>query len=137
VLSWLDPDQTWPRLRCLVEVVGERRIDGAVTTHTRYYLSSLAGDAAAAAKAVRSHWGSENQVHWVLDVAFREDASRARFGHAAENLAVIRKPALNLLRADPTRKIGVKGSRLNAGWDDAYLLHVLGVPKDAIALPQH
>lgn len=125
-LHWLDPDRAWPKLRTIVEVTGERRIDGVVTTHTRYDLSSLAGDAAPVAKAVRSHWGIENQVHWVLEVAFREDASRARIGHAAENLATIRKLVLNLLRADPTRKIGVKGSRLKAGWNDAYLLHVLG-----------
>jgi predicted transposase YbfD/YdcC len=127
-LAWLNPDGRWPCLRSIAEVVGERRIDGVVTTHTRWYLSSLSGDAATLAKAVRSHWGIENQVHWVLDVAFREDASRARIGHSAANLALIRKLALNLLRADPTRRIGVKGSRLKAGWDNADLLHVLGVP---------
>lgn len=127
-LGWLDPAASWANLRCIAEVVGERRIDGERTTHTRYYLSSLPGDAAAIAKAVRSHWGIENQVHWVLDVAFREDASRARIGHSATNLALIRKLVLNLLRADPTRTIGVKGSRLKAGWANAYLLHVLGVP---------
>jgi predicted transposase YbfD/YdcC len=126
-LEWLNPTGAWAKLRCVAEVVGERRIDGVVTRHTRYYLSSLVGDAHTIAQAVRSHWGIENQVHWVLDVAFREDASRARIGHSAANLAVIRKLALNLLRADPTRKIGVKGSRLKAAWDDAYLLHVLGV----------
>jgi predicted transposase YbfD/YdcC len=126
-LRWLDPTGAWANLRSIAEVVGERRIDGVVTTHTRWYLSSLPGDAATIAKAVRSHWGIENQVHWVLDVAFREDASRARIGHSATNLALLRKLALNLLRADPTRRIGVKGSRLKAGWDNAYLLHVLGV----------
>ena len=130
-LAWLDPTGRWAHLCSVAEVVGARRIDGVVTTHTRYYLSSLPGDAAAIAKAVRSHWGIENQVHWVLDVAFREDASRARVGHSATNLALIRKLVLNLLRTDPTRRIGVsrpaKGSRLRAGWDDAYLVHVLGV----------
>jgi predicted transposase YbfD/YdcC len=127
VLAWLDPDGAWPKLGCIAEVVGERRIDRVVTRTARYYLSSLPGDARAIAHAVRSYWGIENRVHWVLDVAFREDASRARVGHSAANLALIRKLALNLLRADPTRTIGVKGSRLKAGWDDAYLLHVLGV----------
>lgn len=127
VLSWLNPDGAWPGLRSIAEVVGERRIGGEITRHARYYLSSLSGDAATIANAVRSHWGIENQVHWVLDVAFREDQSRARIGYAAENLALIRKLVLNLLRADPTRKVGVKASRLMAGWDDAYLLRVLGV----------
>lgn len=126
-LHWLDPVGAWPKLGCIAEVVGERRIDGEVTRQTRYYLSSLPGSAKAVAKAVRSHWGIENQVHWVLDVAFREDLSRARIGHSAENLALLRKLALNLLRADPTRKIGVKASRLRAGWNNDYLLHVLGV----------
>jgi predicted transposase YbfD/YdcC len=126
-LRWLNPAGVWPKLACVGEVVRERRIDGVVTRKTRYYLSSLTGDAKQVAKAVRSHWGIENQVHWVLDVAFREDMSRARIGHSAENLALVRKLALNLLRADPTRRIGVKGSRLKAGWDNDYLLHVLGV----------
>jgi len=126
-LRWLNPDGRWPGLRCIAEVVGERRLDRVVTTHTRYYVSSLPGDATTVATAVRSHWGIENQVHWVLDVAFREDASRAHIGHSAANLALIRKLALNLLRADPTRRIGVKGSRLKAGWDNTYLLYVLGV----------
>ena len=126
-LAWLNPAGVWPKLTCIAEVVGERRIDGVSTRHTRYYLSSLPGDARTVAKAVRSHWGIENQVHWVLEMAFREDLNRSRMGHRAENLALIRKRALNLLRADPTRKIGVKGSRLKAGWDNDYLLHVLGV----------
>ena len=79
------------------------------------------------ATAVRSHWGIDYQVHWVLDVAFREDMSRSRLGHSAQNLALLRKLALNLIRLEPTRKIGVKGSRLKAGWDNDYLFRVLGV----------
>ena len=92
----------------------------------RYYVSSLAGEARQLASAVRSHWGIENQLHWVLDVAFREDENRAHVGHSAENLALIRKLALNLLRLEPTRKHGIKASRLRAGWDTEYLLRVLG-----------
>lgn len=126
-LAWLDPDGAWAGVRSIAEVTGERRIDEVVTTHTRYYLSSLPGEARVIAAAVRSHWGIENQVHWVLDVAFREDASRARRDHSAANLALLRKLALNLLRIEPTRKHGVKASRLRAGWDNAYLLRVLGV----------
>jgi len=127
LVTWLDPDGAWPGLRSLAEVTGERRIDGVITRQTRYYVSSLAGTAPVIAQAVRSHWGIENHLHWVLDVAFREDASRARLGHSAENLALLRKLALNLLGTDPTRKHGIKASRLRAGWDNAYLLQVLGV----------
>jgi len=75
---------------------------------------------------VRSHWRIENSLHWVLDVAFREDDNRTRAGHSAENLALVRKLALNLLRLEPTRKHGIKASRLRAGWDNTYLLCVLG-----------
>lgn len=127
LMTWLDPDGAWPGLRSLAEVTGERRIDGVITCQTRSYVTSLPGEAAAIAQAVRSHWGIENQLHWVLDVAFREDASRARVGHSAQNLALLRKLALNLLRTEPTRKHGINASRLRAGWDNAYLLRVLGV----------
>lgn len=127
LVTWLDPEGAWPGLRSIAEVTGERRIDGAITRQTRYYVTSLPGEAAMVAQAVRAHWGIENQLHWVLDVAFREDASRARLGHSAANLALLRKLALNLLRTEPTRKHGIKASRLRAGWDNAYLLRVLGV----------
>lgn len=127
VIAWLNPQGAWPGLRSIAKVVGQRQIGAAEVRQTRYYLSSLPGDAKQIAKAVRSHWGIENQVHWVLDVAFREDVSRVRIGHAAANLALLRKLVLNLLRADPSRTVGVKASRLKAGWDDRYLLAVLGV----------
>jgi len=77
------------------------------------------------AQSVRSHWGIENQVHWVLDVAFDEDASRVRKDHAPENLALIRHVALNLLRQDPSAKGGIKAKRLKAGWDNRYLSRLL------------
>ncbi len=96
------------------------------TTATWYYLTSQPGAARPIAKAVRSHWGIENGLHWVLDVAFDEDQNRTRAGHSAENLALVRKLALNLLRLEPTRQHGIKASRLRAGWDHDYLLRVLG-----------
>ena len=125
-LAWLNPEGAWRGLRSIAMVEGERRLNGKITRQTRYYISSLTGEAAVIAAAVRSHWGIENKVHWVLDVAFREDLNRSRIGHSAANLALVRKLALNLLRMEPTRTHGIKASRLRAGWDNSYLLRVLG-----------
>lgn len=126
VIAYLNPHGTWANLRSVGMVVGERRSGEKRAGETRYYLSSLPGDAARLGDAVRGHWGIENSVHWVLDIAFREDESRVRRGHADQNLALLRRLALNLLRQDTTAKMGVKAKRLKAGWDDAYLLSILG-----------
>ena len=74
---------------------------------------------------MRGHWGIENKVHWVLDIAFREDECRVRKGNGAQNLAVLRHIALNLLKKEQTAKCGTKNKRLKAGWDENYLLKVL------------
>lgn len=127
VLAWLDPEQAWSGLQTLARVTATRRCGTQEPTTTiRYYLSSLPADAQPIARAVRSHWGIENGLHWVLDMAFREDESRVRRGHSAENLAVLRKLALTLIQQDPQRKHGINAARLRAGWDTSYLLHLLG-----------
>lgn len=116
----------WPGLTRVGLVEAERRLPGqAPTLEQRYYLLSGEGNVEGFAKAVRSHWGIENQVHWVLDVAFNEDDSRIRKDHAPENLALIRHVALNLLRQDAAGKGGIKAKRLKAGWDNDYLAHIL------------
>ena len=104
-----------------------RDIAGEITTERRYYLSSLPLDVAQFARAVRSHWGIENKLHWVLDVSMGEDRSRARTGYAAENLATLRRLALNMLKKESSKKRGIKGKQLSAGWDHAYLLKLLSV----------
>lgn len=126
-LAYVDPTNAWAGLRSIGMVETERRIGEKVSVETRYYLSSHAGAATAAgfAGAVRGHWGIENELHWVLDLAFREDESRTRSGHSAHNLAVLRHIALNLLRQEQSARCGVKAKRLMAGWDDTYLTRVL------------
>jgi predicted transposase YbfD/YdcC len=91
----------------------------------RFYISSLEADAEQFAKSIRSHWGIENSLHWVLDVAFREDESRIRSGYASENFSLIRRLALNLLKRESSVKTGIKNKRLRAGWDEKYFWKVL------------
>ena len=117
----------WAGLRSLIKIVSERRVGDQVSTETRYYIASLSGNARRGLDAVRSHWGVENGLHWSLDVAFGEDDSRVRKDHAPENLAMLRRLVLSLLKQERSAKCGLKGKRLMAGWNEAYLLKVLEV----------
>jgi predicted transposase YbfD/YdcC len=124
-LAYIDPDHAWPNLKSVVCIESIRRIGDAVSTEARHYLSSLPPDAPALAQFIRSHWRIENSLHWVLDVAFHEDQSRVRVGHAPENFAIIRHLALNLLRQDTSRRVGLANKRFRAALDTSYLRSIL------------
>ena len=116
--------QKWKGIRSIAMAVGERRIGDKVSTESRYYISSLECDAEKVLHAVRNHWGIENSLHWVLDIAFREDESRIRARNGAESFATPRRIALSLLKQERTAKCGIKNRRLKAAWDNDYLLKV-------------
>lgn len=117
----------WAHLRSVVLIQSERTVEGKTSFEDHYYISSQEKLSAKQAMAdARNHWGIENGLHWVLDIAFREDECRIRAGHAAENFAVVRHLALNLLKAVKGAKGGVMNRRLQAGWDHDFLFQVLG-----------
>jgi len=125
ILAHLDPAGAWAQLRAIGLVERERHVGDRVSVERHHYLLSAPLPAAAFAAAVRSHWGIENRVHWVLDGTFNEDACRARSGHAARNLAVVRHLALNLLRQDASRRGSIATKRFTAALDDTYLTTIL------------
>jgi predicted transposase YbfD/YdcC len=115
--------QRWPGLAVVLAIENIRGINGSgkVAAKIRYYLSSSKLPPDQLAVAIRSHWAIENGLHWVLDVGFNEDASRVRERRAARNLALLRKVALNLARADTSLKASLKGKRKSAAWDNAFM----------------
>lgn len=126
-LSLIENREEWKSLRSLIKIDTERYDKCRQTTlkESRLYICSLEADADLINKSVRSHWGVENSLHWVLDVAFNEDHSRKRAGNAAQNFSLINRIALNLLKNEKSAKVGVRGKRLKAEWDNEYLLRIL------------
>lgn len=124
-LDFLRGAAEWPGLQTIVRIRSERRLKRKTEVKTRYFITSLANDARQILAAKRAHWGIENSLHWVLDVAFSEDDSRVRQGNADQNLAILRQIALNLLKQEKTARGGIKAKRLQAGWNEDYLVKVL------------
>lgn len=123
-------DDKWKNLKQVVKIESLREFknsDKAPETATRYYISSLEDSAMNYQANIRSHWGVENKLHWTLDVAFSEDASRKRNKNAAQNYSILLKIALNLLKNEKTEKQGIAGKRLKAGWNQRYLLKILNI----------
>ncbi len=124
----IDPNGSWEGLNSVAFIDYLRTEKGKTTLERRYFISSINGDNhKLIARAIRKHWCVENQLHWVLDVSFNEDDSRIRKDNSPENLAIIRHIALNLLKQEKSSKTGVKNKRKKAGWEDNYLLKVLGI----------
>ena len=115
----------FPELAALIQVEATRQSKGQRSTERRYYIASAPLTAERAARAICGHWQIENALHWVLDVTFREDFSRLRKGHGAENMALVRHFALNLLRTAKDTK-SLKTRRKRASWDPHYLQAILG-----------
>ena len=125
LIAPLRGSENFVNLNSVVKVIAEREHNGQTTIKSRYYISSLRTDAAQLLKAIRTHWAIENSCHWVLDVGFDEDACRIRKQNGSENFAILRRIALNLLKADKSTKLGVANKRLKAAWDTDYLITLL------------
>jgi predicted transposase YbfD/YdcC len=124
-IQWLkERHPEWKNLKSVGMVVSERKLNGNVSVEKRYFISSLPQDAKLLAKAIRLHWGIENQLHWVLDVVFREDDCRVRKDYAPRNFSIIRQISLNLIRKRKGRN-SIRSTRKLAGWDDQHLLQLL------------
>lgn len=126
-LGALDGEEVarWKDLRCVARVRSHRDIKGMESVEDRFFLTSLPRDATRILRVVRQHWGIENGLHWVLDVAFDEDTSRARAKNAQANWTALRRLITSILKQDKRTKAGIEAKRLKAGWDRTYLLQLL------------
>jgi len=125
--EYLEQVSAWQGLQSMIMVESVREIGDKRSSELRYYISSLPPDSQRIGQAIRAHWGIENQLHWCLDVTYKEDACRTRTGNAAENFNVVRKITMNLLRQDRSSKRSIAKKRLLATLDDQYLASVLGL----------
>lgn len=123
----LDPDSVWTKFNSIGMVESVRELNGETTVETRYFISSLEDNAQKFANSIRSHWGIENSLHWVLDVALNEDDCRIRKDNAPQNFAVLRHIAVNLLGKEKRVKVGVKNKQFLAAMDNQYLTRLLSL----------
>lgn len=124
-IDWLPQKDEWADLKTLVGVRSSRTIKGKTSYEMRFYISSLDPCAQRIGATIRLHWGVENNLHWQLDVSYREDECKVRKDNGAENLSVLRRCTLNLLKADTKTKAGIKNKRAKAGWSHEYLVELL------------
>lgn len=127
-LAWITTSERWCSLSFVAQIVRERTVlaTGKTSTETAYYIGSDSNATAeTASSAIRRHWSIENSLHWVLDIAFREDEARHRAKNTAQNMTTLRHFALNIIKQDPDRKLGVANTRKRAGWDRNYLIKLL------------
>lgn len=126
-MDWICNARDWKNIASIIEITAHRtdKKSGQCQKEVRYYISDLRQDARIFNGISRNHWSIENSQHWVLDVAFNEDASRKRAKNAAENFAILNRIALNIVKADQSTKASMKRKRKMAGWDDQYLEHLL------------
>lgn len=115
----------WTGLAAICMVLCRRVVEGVEQVEFRYYIGSFVGTADEYLGAIRGHWGIENSLHWVLDVVFREDDSRHYAGNSGENLALLRRWAISLLKQEKTPEVSLKTKRLRCGWDNDFLTKVL------------
>lgn len=125
-IGWLEGRQESKNLKTVVMVEAIREvIGGKQTVERRYFISSLEANAAELMRCVRGHWAIENELHWCLDIAFREDHCQVREATSAENLATLRHIGINLLKQEKSSRRGIEGKRKKEGWDENYLRKVL------------
>ena len=125
MIALLRGSEIFVNLNSVVKVTAQREHNEKTTVKARYYISSLPGGADQLLRAIRTHWSIENCCHWVLDVPLNEDGCRIRKENGSQNFAILRRIALNLLKGEPTAKVGVATKRLKAAWDTDYLTTVL------------
>ena len=126
-IDWLQERHRWPGLQAIGKVVRTREANGKVSRETSYYLLSAKLSAARFAEVIRAHWGIENGLHWVLDVTMNEDQSRTRKDHGPQNLALLRRCALNAIKLEGS-KGSMKAKFKRAGWQDEFLARLLTLP---------